>query len=336
MSFRAALCTLLLIGGGFAGPAFVTAAHAQSGPPPDLLYRIERLEAQLRQMTGEIEQLQYRNQQLEAAINALRSPDAGGRGGPPRVATTAPPPPPASGPPPMGPPTQMGPPPTPVYGNNGRHADAFDPNVNPNAPGVPRTLGSVPLQPPPPNTRPGMAPTPYATPDDQAYGPPPGAPPPSGPPMSGPPNSGPPPSDPPPTSVATAPPPGASARDTYNAGIGSLQHHDFAAAEEAFRDFVNRFPNDRMVGDAQYYLGESLYQRQSYQEAAAIFVQVAKKYENSTKAPDALLRLGQTLAAMNETALACEAFADVGRKYPRASAALKQAVDREQKRARCT
>jgi TolA-binding protein len=38
---------------------------------------------------------------------------------------------------------------------------------------------------------------------------------------------------------------------------------------------------------------------------------------------------------MNERELACVAFGDVGRKYPRAAASVKQAVEREQKRARC-
>src|SRR5689334_19795049 len=43
------------------------------GPTTEQVLRIERLEAQIRQMTGTIEQLQYRNQQLE---NQLRG--AGG------------------------------------------------------------------------------------------------------------------------------------------------------------------------------------------------------------------------------------------------------------------
>src|SRR5437867_3939926 len=54
--------------------ASATAAHAQAGPG-DLLYRIERLENQIRQLTGDIEQLQYRNQQLEAALSEMRHQD---------------------------------------------------------------------------------------------------------------------------------------------------------------------------------------------------------------------------------------------------------------------
>src|SRR5262249_41724721 len=45
---------------------------------PDVVLRLERLESQIRQLTGVIEQLQYRNQQLEAEVRRLEE------GGPPR------------------------------------------------------------------------------------------------------------------------------------------------------------------------------------------------------------------------------------------------------------
>ena len=69
--------------------------------------------------------------------------------------------------------------------------------------------------------------------------------------------------------------------------------------------------------------------------SAEAFLAVTTKYEKSAKAPDALLRLGQSLAALKEKEAACAAFGEVGRKYPRASAGVKAAVDREQKRVKC-
>src|SRR5262245_57701759 len=52
-------------------------------PPPDQVVRIERLENMLRQATGQIEQLQYRNQQLEAQIRAMGATPGGTPGGAP-------------------------------------------------------------------------------------------------------------------------------------------------------------------------------------------------------------------------------------------------------------
>ena len=65
------------------------------------------------------------------------------------------------------------------------------------------------------------------------------------------------------------------------------------------------------------------------------FLAVSTKHERRAKAPDALLRLGQSLAALNQKEMACATFAEIGRKYPRASASVKQGVEREQKRVRC-
>jgi tol-pal system protein YbgF len=101
------------------------------------------------------------------------------------------------------------------------------------------------------------------------------------------------------------------------------------------RNFAQRYPNDALVGDSQYWLGESFFQRQQYRDAAEIFLNVTSKYEKSGKAPDSLLRLGQSLAALKEKEAACAAFSEVTRKYPRASAGVKSAVDREQKKEKC-
>src|SRR5262245_58148460 len=101
---------------------------------PDLVVRLERLESQIRQLTGAIEQLQFRNQQLEGQVrrmqedNEYRFQELGAKGGGRATAQPRP----QSAPP--------GPAPTTTPGRRG---DAFDPTQNPNAPGTPRTLGSM-------------------------------------------------------------------------------------------------------------------------------------------------------------------------------------------------
>jgi tol-pal system protein YbgF len=321
--------------------AFAQASNAE------LLVRIDRLESQVRQLTGEIEQMQYRNQQLEGALNELRSGELGARGGS-RVPAASPGAAPLSQPalpagrrsdaydPSANPnaagaplvlgaiPPQPGAAPLNQPGvPGGRRSDAFDPTANPNAPGAPRMLGSIPPQPPPPTSPRGYGaePTPYS-----GAGPPAGA------------DRFPPPSYPPPQAgdgrVAAALPT-ATPRDLLDLGNGYLRRRDYARAEDTFREFLNRYQSDRLAPEAEFGLGESLFQLQDYQDAANAFVSLSKRYETSPKAPDALLRLGQSLAAMNERELACVAFGDVGRKYPRAAPSVKQAVEREEKRARC-
>src|SRR5271169_6800760 len=122
----------------------------------DLVTRIGRLEATIRELTGHVEQLQYRNQQLEQQVQHLQEEATRGEEGrgPPRAASSAtqrpaaqnPSPPysqPPYSPPPYSPPPVGAPPapPAPVEppppSSGGRRGDAFDPSSNPTAPGVP-------------------------------------------------------------------------------------------------------------------------------------------------------------------------------------------------------
>jgi tol-pal system protein YbgF len=136
------------------------------------------------------------------------------------------------------------------------------------------------------------------------------------------------------TAAATLPP-SQTPRDEYDLGYGFILRKDYALAEDALRTFLKRHPTDKLAPDAQFWLGESMFQRQNYRDAATAFLDMSKKHESHPKAADALLRLGQSLAALNERELACATLNEVTRKYPRASNNVKQATEREQKRAHC-
>lgn len=352
---------LLVMGLSFLLAGAMPAAAQMSGS--DLVMRLDMLENQVRQMTGQIEQLQYRNQQLEQQLrrttedNEFRFQELGGKGAAPRAAQpqrSAPQPQPMPQQPAPGrrseidqdqdprndPRTaqRMDPREAPTYApapnvGSGR-GDAFDPNANPTAPGAPRALGSLPPGQP-------SVPAPRAEADDESGsigargGREPGQPLDLSSMASNAVN------DPSlrrgasSSQMASVLPPGASPRDHFDLGYGYIQRKDYASAEQTLRDFLQRYPNDRMAADASYWLGESLFQRQRYQDAAEAYLVVTTKYETTGRAPDALLRLGQSLSAIGQKEMACASFAEVARKYPRSSIAVKQGVEREQKRARC-
>jgi tol-pal system protein YbgF len=344
--------------------AFVCAfsAHAsRAQDAADLVTRLNRLEGMLRDLTGQVEQLQYRNQQLTQQVQRLQEQLQGGAA----ATSTAPPRPTAQySPPPSGqyspppaqysqtqpqyapPPGQYAPPPSyPAAGgtppqDSGRH-DAFNPALSPSAPGVPRALGTstAATEPPPVYDRSQSG-------VDGASGA--GGPRQAGAPLnlsslSGPQGSAasgqlPP---PPPTNasatgstVATLPPTN-SPKDEYDLAYGYFQHKDYQLAVQTFGAFLHKYPSDRLTPEAQYWLGESLFQNQQYHDAAEAFLTVSTKYETTARAPDALLRLGQSLAALGEKEAACASLGEVLHKYPRASLSVKQNVEREQKRAHC-
>jgi tol-pal system protein YbgF len=339
------------------GALWAGAAHAQMSGA-DLVTRIDRLQAQVRELTGTVEELQYRNQQLEQEVQRLRAAAPGGAAATPSAAQSPPPPSPryssqnpaAAGayppPAPQSPaavasvPVAAPPPALPSSDANfssSRRGDAFDPDRNPAAPGAPRPLGtSTDANEPPPAVA-TMA-TPAAVPRL------PGAPldlssPSVSPPANAAvPGSGdlPPPSNPGATgAMQAALPPGNTPKDEYDLAYGYVLHKDFALAEQTFRDFLHKYPSDRLAPEAQYWLGESLFQDKQYRDAAESFLTVSTKFENTARAPDALLRLGQSLAALGEKEAACASLGEVLRKYPRAPLSVKQSVDREQKRTHC-
>jgi tol-pal system protein YbgF len=304
--------------------------------PGDVSSRVDRVEAALRQLTGTIEELQHQNQMLQMQLKRIqddteyRFQQLGSRGGPPAAAQPrAMPPPPVNAP----------------AGAPGDRSDVFNPALHPNAPGAPRALGNETVATPIQNADAGP---PVGAPGGRVPGAPldlstlAGNPPPAQPnvPVANAAPMAPAPLPPDRSTSATGAqlatlPPSATPKDEYDMAYGYVLHKDYALAEQAFRDFLRKYPNERLVPDAQYWLGESLFQRQRYRDAAESFLAVSTKFEKSGKAPDSLLRLGQSLAAMNQKEAACATLAEVGRKFPRASASVKRGVAQEQKRVHC-
>jgi len=139
--------------------------------------------------------------------------------------------------------------------------------------------------------------------------------------------------DPQPTSLATFPP--LDAATLYNQGYGDLLRRDYPAAETAFRRMLEAHPNDKLAGDAQYWLGESYYVRGQYKNAADAFLKGYKSYGSHLKAPDSLLKLGMSLAALGQNEAACSSFAELGTKFPTAPPHVRDEANAERHKAGC-
>lgn len=129
--------------------------------------------------------------------------------------------------------------------------------------------------------------------------------------------------------------PAGSATEQYSAAYGLLKQADYPAAEEALRAFISQHPNDPLVGSAQYWLGETYYVRGQYTEAATAFAEGYKNYPKAPKAADDLLKLAMSLARTNQKQNACVAFAQLDRDFPHAGSAIKERATAEKKRLGC-
>jgi len=310
-----------------------------AGEQPDgaqLLVRIGRLESQMRQINGQIEQMQFETRKLEEQLKKFQEDvdfrfHEGGAGAP------------AAKPPQkrseaaetqmftdaqLAAPGAAVPPPR----VNGR-GDAFDPSQNPAAPGAPRQLGNLApaVSANQGNARRDESTLPGADQND------PGAPldlsngrsrpvaPSSAVPASALTTPG-------GTVIAAVP---NSAREEFDIALANLKQRGYEDAEKGFVGFLEKNPKSKMAPDAIYFLGESFYLRGRQREAAEQYLKLSTQYADSPRAPEALLRLGQSLNALGAREQACATYGEITRKYPNAPSMIKVGAQREAKRAQC-
>ncbi|TQI73483.1 tol-pal system protein YbgF [Bosea sp. AK1] len=286
------------------------AVPASAQDAADLLVRTTRLENQLRQMSGQIEQLQFENRRLSEQLRKFQEDvdfrlNEKGGGGRPNSAAPGP----------------TGAPPAGAAPQRHRRSDAFDPATQQGAAGAPQQLG-------------GGGAIAGIIEDDYAGGPATGQPldlqgvgrpvPQGGMPQDRPRGA----------SVAAASGP-QSAKEAYDLAFASLRRKEYEQAEMGFRQFLQSYPRDRQAVDATYWLGESYLQRQRYREAAEQFLKISRESPKAAKAPDSLLKLGMSLNGLGAKEQACATYAKVGVDYPSASNAVRQGVARERRRSGC-
>jgi len=138
--------------------------------------------------------------------------------------------------------------------------------------------------------------------------------------------------------LAPSPPPieGEEApKQLYETAYGYLLQRDYGAAEAAFDAFLKRHPNDALAGNAQYWLGETLYVRGQYRAAAGAFLKGYQTYSHSPKAPESLLKLAMSLQRLGQKDAACSSFGELSSKYPNAPQHVKTSAQVERQRAGC-
>jgi tol-pal system protein YbgF len=138
-----------------------------------------------------------------------------------------------------------------------------------------------------------------------------------------------------PAARAAAAPASGTPQEQYNYAFGLLRQANYPAAEQSLRAFVQRYPTDPLAGNAQYWLGETYYVRQDYNNAATVFAEGYQKYPKGGKAADNLLKLGMSLGQLGQKADACRAFARLDRDFPSAPSNVKERAADEKKHLAC-
>jgi tol-pal system protein YbgF len=88
------------------------------------------------------------------------------------------------------------------------------------------------------------------------------------------------------------PVPGGSDRDNYQAAFELLKEERYDMAATAFSQYLVTFPESELADNAQYWLAESYYAANEFEQALESFQAVISGYPQSRKVPDALLKIG--------------------------------------------
>lgn len=102
----------------------------------------------------------------------------------------------------------------------------------------------------------------------------------------------------------------------YKQSYSFLLQQNWPEAEQGFDEFLRRYPNDAMAGNAQYWLGEVYFTRGEFKQAASAFLKGSKSYPKSVKAPDSMLMLAMSLDRLGQRDAACQAFNELSTRYP--------------------
>ena len=129
--------------------------------------------------------------------------------------------------------------------------------------------------------------------------------------------------------------PEGDAKARYQYAFGYLRKREFEKAELALKEFLITHPDDPLVPNAMYWLGETYYTRGKYEDAAEIFISGYERHSKSSKTPDNLLKLGLSLLKLERRADACLAFAQLLSEFPNSSKSLIRRAINARKRHGC-
>jgi tol-pal system protein YbgF len=122
----------------------------------------------------------------------------------------------------------------------------------------------------------------------------------------------------------------------YENAVQLLQAGDYQGAQGGLELFLDINAEHQLASNAAYWLAETHYVRQNYSAAAAAFARNYRNYgKDSAKAIDNLLKLGMSLSNLGEQEKACLTYEELNNAFPKRPAHIQQALSRERARAQC-
>ena len=124
-------------------------------------------------------------------------------------------------------------------------------------------------------------------------------------------------------------------KSNFELAKDAMAAKDYEKAANILTGIVEGNPKEAKIPDALMLLGDAQFRLKRYPEAAQRYLKLAQTYPKHPEAPMAFVRLGSSLNEMGQKPQACATFAEFAKRYPAAKAAAKAEADRGKKAASC-
>lgn len=104
----------------------------------------------------------------------------------------------------------------------------------------------------------------------------------------------------------------------YRQALDTLKSGDTGKAREQLVRFAEQFPNNKLLPNVRYWLGETYYQEKNYEQAIVEFQRVIKEYPGKEKAAAAMLKQALSFRELGDPKSAKFILKELIDKYPHA------------------
>ncbi|RLA98098.1 MAG: tol-pal system protein YbgF [Deltaproteobacteria bacterium] len=108
----------------------------------------------------------------------------------------------------------------------------------------------------------------------------------------------------------------------YKRAFQLFNNGKYEEARQAFEEFLKKYPDSKLAGNAQFWIGECYYKQKNYQEAINAYQIVLDKYPNGNKIKDSMLKQGMAFANIGDTTAARILFSRLIKNFPDSNQAM--------------
>jgi len=109
----------------------------------------------------------------------------------------------------------------------------------------------------------------------------------------------------------------------YEVGLENFDEGLYADAVIAFESYLAQNPDQSLVDNAHFWIGEALFAQERYEDAILEYDLIIKQYKFSEKMPDSLLKQGLAFIKINDTQTGELIFRRLIKDFPDSEAARK-------------